>query len=256
MQRQLDWIENRLRDLIEKNLTIWLPKNDSAAHFSKNLFEVIRQNLTRDEDGKWYAAGEYMIKVNPQLYDAWQQNYHYLQDLSRDLAAFGKENGIDFSSQPIIQVAADAELASHEIRILAIPNDSIRMDSTALMPSAAMGEDSANSSSAYLIVNGSDIFPLDQTVINIGRKSDNHLVIENPCVSRYHAQIRKTRGKYFIFDLNSTAGTFINGERIIREELKPGDVISLGGIELIYGMDYSSDHPLKDNADYPGDEKK
>jgi hypothetical protein len=241
MQRQLDWIENRLRDLIEHNLVTWLPQNDSAARFSKNLFEVIRQNLTATADGKWSAAGEYMIKVNPQLYDAWQQNYHYLQDLSHALAEFGLENGIDFASQPVIQVSADSDLAAHEIRILAIPRDALRMDSTAMMPSSVFEETTSRPTSAYLIVNGSEIFPLNQIVVNIGRKTDNHLVIEDPCVSRYHAQIRNTRGQFIIFDLNSTGGTFINGERILREELKPGDVISLGGVELIYGVDNQTD---------------
>lgn len=241
MQKPIDWLENRLQELIEHNLVTWLPRNDSAEWFSKNLFEVILQNLTPTGDGRWSAASEYVIKVSPLLYDAWLQNYHNLQDLSHSLAEFGVENGVVFDTPPVIQVIADADLAVHEIRILAIPREAAQMDSTALMTSSVFEEKTSRPASAYLIVNGSEIFPLNQMVTNIGRKTDNHLVIEDPCVSRYHAQIRNTRGQYFIFDLNSTGGTFVNGERIVREELKPGDVISLGGVEIIYGVD-SQDH--------------
>jgi pSer/pThr/pTyr-binding forkhead associated (FHA) protein len=76
-------------------------------------------------------------------------------------------------------------------------------------------------------------------VVNIGRRLGNHIVIDDPRVSRSHAQIRALRGRYVLFDLNSTGGTFINGQRIKQHSLKPGDVISLAGYTIIYGEDSS-----------------
>ncbi len=90
---------------------------------------------------------------------------------------------------------------------------------------------------AFIIVEGKQIFPLHRMVINIGRRPDNHLTLQDPRVSRSHAQIRAIRGQYVLFDLNSTGGTLVNGRRVNQCILKPGDVISLSGVPLIYGED-------------------
>ena len=89
---------------------------------------------------------------------------------------------------------------------------------------------------AFVIVDGIRVIPLTQTIVNIGRRVENTLVIDDPHVSRTHAQLRAINGRYIIFDLNSTGGTFINGERVTQSILYPGDVISLAGADLIYGQ--------------------
>ena len=89
---------------------------------------------------------------------------------------------------------------------------------------------------AFVIVDGIRVIPLTQTIVNIGRRVENTLVIDDPRVSRTHAQLRAINGRYIIFDLNSTGGTFINGERVTQSILYPGDVISLAGADLIYGQ--------------------
>ncbi|MFN3309189.1 MAG: FHA domain-containing protein, partial [Anaerolineales bacterium] len=90
---------------------------------------------------------------------------------------------------------------------------------------------------AFLIVNGVRIFPLDQAVVNIGRHPDNHLVLDDPRVSRQHAQLRAVRGHYLIFDLGSAGGTLVNNLRVRQATLSSGDVISLAGVPLVYGED-------------------
>jgi pSer/pThr/pTyr-binding forkhead associated (FHA) protein len=89
---------------------------------------------------------------------------------------------------------------------------------------------------AFVIVDGIRVIPLTQPIVNIGRRVENTLVIDDPRVSRTHAQLRAINGRYIIFDLNSTGGTFINGERVTQSILYPGDVISLAGADLIYGQ--------------------
>ena len=89
---------------------------------------------------------------------------------------------------------------------------------------------------AFLIVNGKNILPLHEPVINIGRASDNHIVIERERISRYHAQIRCGEDEFIICDLNSTIGTSINGIPIDKAVLQAGDVISLGGVPIIFGQ--------------------
>jgi pSer/pThr/pTyr-binding forkhead associated (FHA) protein len=52
-----------------------------------------------------------------------------------------------------------------------------------------------------------------------------------------HAQLRLVRGQFVIFDLDSTGGTFVNGQRIRQQALRAGDVISLAGVPLVYGQE-------------------
>ena len=93
---------------------------------------------------------------------------------------------------------------------------------------------------AFLIVGAKKIIPINRPVINIGRRLDNQVVIDDPRVSRAHSQLRVTKGRFALFDLNSTGGTFVNGQRINKSILHPGDVISLAGVTLIFGQDLPS----------------
>ena len=61
-------------------------------------------------------------------------------------------------------------------------------------------------------------------------------MIDNEHVSRNHAQIRKINGQFVIHDLNSTVGTSVNGEPVDQVILRSGDVISLGGVPVIFGQ--------------------
>jgi hypothetical protein len=89
---------------------------------------------------------------------------------------------------------------------------------------------------AFLIVN-SQVFPLDQEVINIGRSLENHLVIDDPSVSRAHAQLIAIKGHFMLFDQNSTGGTYVNGNRVSRSVLNSGDIISLAAVSMLYVED-------------------
>jgi ABC-type multidrug transport system ATPase subunit len=72
----------------------------------------------------------------------------------------------------------------------------------------------------------------EKKIINIGRTSDNDLVINNIKVSRKHARLEKKGEEWYLEDLDSSNGTFINGKRIKREPVTPGDVITIGGMPL------------------------
>jgi len=89
---------------------------------------------------------------------------------------------------------------------------------------------------AFLVVN-SQVFPLDRELTNIGRKLDNHVVIHDPRVSRTHAQVRIVNGQYLILDLDSTGGTFVNGQRVTKSVLYSNDAISLSGVPVKFVQD-------------------
>ncbi len=89
---------------------------------------------------------------------------------------------------------------------------------------------------SYLMFDTGQI-PMVST-ITIGRSSDNDVVIDNKLASRHHAVIQKIKDDYYIKDLGSTNGTFLNGETIPKDKyVKLGhqDTISIGKTNLTIG---------------------
>lgn len=74
---------------------------------------------------------------------------------------------------------------------------------------------------------------LSQAVATIGRESERTICLPHESVSRLHAQIVRQRTGYFVSDLGSRNGTYLNGQRLTAPSLlMPGDVLRVGEIEL------------------------
>ena len=73
--------------------------------------------------------------------------------------------------------------------------------------------------------------------LTIGKSSDNDLIIDDPAVSRHHAEIEAEGDLFYITDRQSRNGTFINEELVISRVLTQGDVITAGNhtLEFAYG---------------------
>jgi len=69
---------------------------------------------------------------------------------------------------------------------------------------------------------------LDPLPFLMGRQADNHLVLRDNRASRTHARIVFEDGEYFVEDLNSRHGVFVNGQRITRHKLASSDRIDFG----------------------------
>jgi ABC-type multidrug transport system ATPase subunit len=77
-------------------------------------------------------------------------------------------------------------------------------------------------------------FALQDSIITIGRLSDNMLVLDSQQVSGHHARLERINGTYRLVDLHSTNHVYVNGRRIKRKELVPGDQIRIGPFQLTY----------------------
>ena len=88
---------------------------------------------------------------------------------------------------------------------------------------------------AILLVKGSpdegSTIPLPQGITTLGRSPLNDIVVDHRCASRQHAAIRADADGYWIADLGSHNGTYINGERLGAEprRLRTLNRIELGG---------------------------
>jgi pSer/pThr/pTyr-binding forkhead associated (FHA) protein len=70
--------------------------------------------------------------------------------------------------------------------------------------------------------------------LTIGRSPDNAVIIDNPAVSGHHARVFSESGAVILEDLNSTNGTFVNGQHTTRRVLRSGDVLLVGKHQLVF----------------------
>ncbi len=97
--------------------------------------------------------------------------------------------------------------------------------------------------------------PFDKETLTVGRKPDNDIVIDNPAVSGHHCKIVRQADAYFIEDLNSTNGTYVNEKRVMKAGLHPNDVVGLAKHALVFVDDKPAPVPAAAAPAEPAGEK-
>jgi hypothetical protein len=234
MGLELNEIEKRLQNLIEVHLLKYLPGPSYQDRIAQRMAEALRANFaTQDlKDPNDSITQQFLLVVHPSTMSQWQKDPRLMEGLTKIFRLAASEMGLRFDKSLSITLATDPLVAvdSLDVRIK-------KPETFAETQNMLENLEEAPARAAFLIVGGTKVFSLDHAVTNIGRRLDNHLVVDDPRVSRYHAQIRYVRGRFIIFDLNSTGGTFVNGQRTTQSVLYPGDVISLAGLPIVFGQD-------------------
>ena len=88
---------------------------------------------------------------------------------------------------------------------------------------------------------------LSDNVVTIGRHPENSISILDEAISRRHAKIEKRGDEFIILDLNSSNGTFVNGEMAHSRKLCEGDIITMGDID--FGFSYKSKEEREEEPD-------
>ena len=93
--------------------------------------------------------------------------------------------------------------------------------------------------------NNSRLIPLIQPTLTMGRGEANDVIVTHDEVSRKHAEIHQSNDQFWLKDLGSTNGTWLNGERLVdSKRLQEGDNLRIGkAFFQFYGL-----HPSKDTV--------
>jgi len=75
---------------------------------------------------------------------------------------------------------------------------------------------------------------LDKPAFTLGRKPDNDIVLDNAAVSGHHCRISESGGTWYVEDLNSTNGTFVNNKKVLKAGLKQGDSVTVVKFSLVF----------------------
>lgn len=228
-------LEAKLERLIEGAFAQLFSKairpQDIALHLSRAMEDGIQ--AAADGDPRPFAPDQYIIRLNPDICD------HLLirqPELSAILIAhlieLASTSGYRLSDTPSIELIAVPQIEPNEIFVDALHQNGT-IPSTAVMDRIEIEETPAPQN-PQLIINGERTLPLKDPLINIGRSRDNHIVLDDPYISRHHAQLRLRFGVYTIFDTRSQGSLLVNDVVVREHRLQPGDVIRIGKTQLVY----------------------
>lgn len=242
---RLDQLEAKLQKLVEDQLAGILPGVRLEDRVIQRLATAVRENIVQLKDDRAIAPDVFTLIVSTDTSPMWKEQ-STIDTLKNIITTAGRDVGLKFTTQPTINITTDDSFSPDEIKVIASHKLEPVGDTRGIHLNAT-GEESEEGDNipenAFLIVEGVKVHPLTEPVVNIGRRLENQLVIDDPRVSRNHAQLRAIKGRFVLFDLNSTGGTFVNGQRTSQTVLYPGDVISLAGVALIFGQDNPPPRP-------------
>jgi pSer/pThr/pTyr-binding forkhead associated (FHA) protein len=242
---KLDQLEAKIQKLVEDQLAGILPGLKMEDRVIQRLATAVKENIVQQKDDRAIAPNVFTLIVATDTSPMWKEQ-STIEALKNIIITASRDVGLKFVTQPTIVITTDDKFSAEEIKVVASHKLEPIAD-TQGMHMSTMNEEPEESDNipenAFLIIEGVKVHPLNEAVVNIGRRLENQLVIDDPRVSRNHAQLRAIKGRFVLFDLNSTGGTFVNGQRTSQTVLYPGDVISLAGVALIFGQDNPPPRP-------------
>lgn len=262
MNKNFDRIEEHLRVLFEEKLPKLFTGHQSQRTLVNDLIQVMQENIQEDSEGQRYAPDLYILSVHPEDLIDWQMHQDILFEMSSTIQKMGTNEGFLFLKPIKIQLNPDARIKRGRFMVSAY----FSPQEPGLSDTAVMIQDEQNEhelfipENAMLIIAGKTFFHLEKPIINIGRHSSNDLVLNDPHISRHHAQLRVIKDHYVIFDVGSTAGLYLNGKRISQATLHAGDVIRIGSVNLIYNQETTNTFPtsimqVENGNQSPGEEE-
>jgi len=257
MKKKLDKIETRLRTLFEQHLPHLITGGDPQLDLVYNLIHVIRENLIESAEGLIYAPDQFALILHPDQIPTWENHQELLDEIASAIQRIGLEENFVFRQPISISIRSDPDMPDNTLSVRAErtkPDPSLP-DTAAMTQTKLEIEPQGLPENAFLVLGGKMNTPLEKPVINIGRHSDNDIVLDDPHISRHHAQLRSINQRFVIFDVGSYGGLLLNGKKITKATLHAGDVIRLGVTSLIYIQDSTGETPTTalpvDSEDHP-----
>jgi hypothetical protein len=225
------------------------------------LVRAMEENQFAADTGEQFAPNVYWVYLNPRDFETLYQSQPTLpEDLARSLMALAEREGLRLPDPPIVEIRSEDSIPRKQVSIAAqyVAQNTEPIGQTAEIASEAieaarLAPGSAANVQCYLILEGRRHALLTKPVVTLGRALDNDIVLDDPRVSRHHAQLRLRQGRYILYDTGSSGGTTVNEQPVSEMALTAGDVISLAGAQIIFGEDTPTppEPPIKPHDTLP-----
>lgn len=215
---------------------------------AKRLIRAMESHQTISLE-KTFVPNSYVVSLGPADFAQFEP---YRRSLERDLAeailGAARDRGFTLLSFPSVELERDDDVAQGDVRVSSAlvdaSGDEVAPDSpelgavaaghTMVLDRDALLHERPRAPRAFVQVPAERRrMALGPNALTIGRDPENALVLDDRRVSRRHAEIRLRLGRYTLYDLQSTNGTFVNGRRVAEVALSDGDRVQIGGTEMV-----------------------
>lgn len=205
---------------------------------------------------KTFVPNSYVVSLSPTDFAEFEQ---YRRSLERDLAeavlGAARDRGFTLLAYPTVEIEEDDDVSPGDLRVGCalvdasgdeVPaNERDRLGGVESGHTMVLDRDTLlaarpRSPQGVIVAREGSVrrdVPLSGDPITVGRDPKNDIVLDDRRVSRRHAEVRLRLGRYTLYDLQSTNGTFVNGRRIAEMVLSDQDRITIGGAELVVQLE-------------------
>jgi hypothetical protein len=221
----LDRFEDQVNTLVEGAFAKAFPSEVQPVELAAAVQREMEENALTLAGGTVVAPNDFLIEVSS--HDAKRLMTH-VETLRINLEDFAgitaKQNDWTLLDKTNVELREDSDLELGVFRVTA--NRSTGVKASEPLPSYQLQHP------PNLIINGTS-YPLQMSILVIGRGADADLRVNDPAVSRKHLRITHA-GTTRFEDLRTRNGTLLNGESAQNGELKDSDHLVIGTTTIIY----------------------
>jgi hypothetical protein len=260
-------IESRIAGLVEGTFSRAFKSEVRPVEIARKLAREMEEHKSYSVS-RMYAPNEYRVYLSPRDRERFADEEGYLaSELAGYLLEHARREDLALRSRPIVQFVTDERLGLGEFGIQtrtsappagdahhgsspspqssppprSQPQDAggrTMIYSTAERMAEQLQEPArAEQRTALLVMDGKRLV-IGAAGVTMGRSRQCEVMVDDPNVSRQHAEIRPRGGSWVVTDLGSTNGSRLNGRTIEQPTvLKPGDEIELGTTTLTFALE-------------------
>ena len=201
---------------------------------------------------KTFVPNSYVVSLSPSDFAQFEQYRRSLeQDLSEAILGAARDRNYTLLAFPTVEIERDEDLSAGDLRVscalVDASGEEVEPDAktlgavegghTMVLDREKLLREKPRAPKASLMIREGEErrqMALGPEPLAIGRDPQNDIVLDDRRVSRKHSEIRVRLGRYTLYDLQSTNGTYVNGRRVAEIVLSDGDRIAIGGVELLF----------------------
>ncbi len=234
-------LEAKLEGLFAGSFSRTFKSKVQPVEIARKLAKEMQDNKTVSIS-RTYVPNQYLVYLSSQdreQFEGYEDGV--LKELSDYLLEHARSEGLALITRPTVEFRTDDRLGLGEFGIQAMlvrpPEDERSEPEQAdfghtmvysLDRSPRPLEVPPVAGGRAMLVGGGRRTVLGGSRFVIGRSRDSDLTLDDPNVSRRHAELRKEDGAWVVADLASTNGVKVNGRRVAQHRLNPGDEITVG----------------------------
>lgn len=211
-------IEQKLEKLVEGTFTRAFPSSVKPIELGKRVRRVLEDKKTIGVQGQIIIPNRYVISLSPKDLENIESIQESIQrEISSSIRDHANDENYHFQGTLTVEILSNSSLKTGSIEV-----DGLFEENKGGFPPGSLIDE-----------NGERLIITEQK-LSIGRDTESTMQVVDVEVSRNHAEIRLLNTSFVLIDLQSTNGTYVNGQRVQEHTLQNFDQIKIGSTILLF----------------------